>query len=205
MNINISLSRYFDDPMYKRRFNRYFKRNIFLDTFAFCLLVQGKFDENMNYNTLAGDQNSMVFMNIKTYKKLLDLLNINSGKLIITPSVVSESLNHMFEAIENKYGSDVDKKKIEEKFVDFLKKEIKLFKEKQPLMKEVLNHRWIEDTKHHKIRDRIEMGDLSIFVESDKCEYNAIITKDTYKKNKCGDCIELCDTVIIQLDILSAT
>ncbi|HDZ61446.1 MAG TPA: hypothetical protein ENH46_07070 [Candidatus Pacearchaeota archaeon] len=205
MTVDFSLEKYFNDFRYKKLFKKYFKKNIFLDTFAFSLIIQGKFDENMNYNTLIGDKNNKIFMNLRTYKKLMNLLGMHQGKLIITSSVVSESLNHIFEAIENKYKTDEGKKEIEEKFVDFLKSEIKLFKEKQPLIKDLLNHRWVEETKHHKIRNRIEVGDLSIFVESDKCKYNAIITKDQYKKNKDGECIKLDDTIIVQLDILSMT
>ncbi len=203
MTVDFSLHETFNDFRYKKRFNKYFKKNIFLDTFAFCLFIQGKFDDNMGYNTLMGDQNNQLFMNLKTYNKLVTLLGMYRGRLIITPSVVGESLNHMFKAIENKYKTHPDKKQIEEKFVDFLKSEIKIFKEKHPLIKDILTHHWIEEIKHHKIRDRIEVGDLSIFVESDKCKYNAIITKDAYKKNK-NECIELEDTIIIQLDILSA-
>ena len=204
MTLEFNLHKIFNDFRYKRQFNKYFKKNIFLDTFAFSLFIQGKFDENMGYNTLMGDKNNNLFMNIKTYNKLIILLEMyNRGRLIITSSVVGESLRHTFEAIENKYKMHPDRKKIEEKFVDFLKNEIKLFKEKQPLVKDLLNHRWVEEIKHCKIRDRIEVGDLSIFVESDKCGYNTIITKDAYKKNK-EECIELEDTMIIQLDILSA-
>lgn len=203
MTVDFSLDKFFQDFRYKRQFRKYFKRNIFLDTFAFCLLIQGKFDENMNYNTLAGDPNNKVFMNVKTYKKLMSFLEIYHKKLVVTPQIVSESLRHMFEAIENKYGMHQNKKEIEEKFVDFLKSEIKLFKEKQPFTKELLNHRWVEEIKHHKIRDRIEVGDLSIFVESDKCKHNIIITKDQYKKDKGGEFIKLKDTIIVQLDVLS--
>ena len=203
MTVNFSLEQYFNNFRYKKLFKKYFKKNIFLDTFAFSLIIQGKFDENMNYNTLAGDKNNGIFMNLKTYKKLMGLLGMHQGKLIITPFVISESLNHIFEAIENKYGIHQDKKEIEKKFVNFLKSEINLFKEKQPAIKDLLNHRWVEETKHHKIKDRIEVGDLSIFVESDKCKYNVIITKDLYKKNKDGECIKLCDTIIVQLDVLS--
>ena len=114
-SVDFSLEKYFNDFRYKKLFKKYFKKNIFLDTFAFSLIIQGKFDENMNYNTLIGDKNNKIFMNLRTYKKLMNLLGMHQGKLIITSSVVSESLNHIFEAIENKYKTDEGKKEIEEK------------------------------------------------------------------------------------------
>ncbi len=203
MTVEFSLYEFCKDFRYRRRFKKYLKKNIFLDTFAFCLIILGKFDYTQKYNTLAGDQNNHIFMNISTYKKLIRFVEIYKGRLIITPEVVSESLRHIFEAIENKYGFASNKKQIEGEFADFLQDEIKLFHEKHPLIKETLTHNWIKEIEHHKLRDRFEIGELSIFVESDKCKYNAIITKDLYKKNKKGEYCNLQDTIIIQLNILS--
>ena len=205
MTVDFSLSNFFQDFRYRKRFKKYFKRNVFLDTFALCLIIQGKFDDNEGYNTLSGDKHNSFFMNIKTYRKLMYLIDISQSKfkLVITPAVLSESLRHMFEAIERKYSTSDEKKKLEEKFVNFLQNEIKIFKEKHPLIKDIITHRWIEEIKHHKLRDRIEIGELSIFVESDKCKCNAIITNDMYKKDKSGGQIHLPETIIVQLGILS--
>lgn len=199
MSIEFSPYDFLNDFRYRKRYKKFFKRHIFLDTFAFCLIIQGRFDEYKNYNTLSGDGN--LFMNITTYKTLMDLLSRCKGDLIITTAVIGESLRHIFTAIENKYRGN-RLKEVEEDFVDFLQNEIKLFKEKHPLIKDILTHRWVEEIKHHKLKDRIEIGELSLFVESDKCKYNAIITKDAYQKYKGGECIRLEDTVIVQLNAL---
>ena len=199
MNQDISPIKFCENFLYRKDLLKYFNETIFLDTFAFCLIIQGKFDENHNWNTLAGDKN--YFMNMTTYKKLMDFLSYCNGKLIITPAVIGESLRHIFEAIETKYSYNPNKKKIEDEFVDFLKSEIKMFEEKQPYFHEILNHSWIDKVKEHKLRDRLEIGELSIFVESDKCsKHKAIITRDAFKRNKQGECYECSNTILVQLD-----
>jgi hypothetical protein len=201
MRLDFSPRKFTEDYRYRKGFFKYFKENIFLDTFAFCLIIQGKFDEGYNYNTLAGDRHNSYFMNVDSYRKLMDLLShCKNAKLIITPAVINEGLRHIFEAIENKYSIHKDKKIIEENFVKFLRDEINMFDEKQPSIIEIINHRWIDEIKHHKLRDRLEIGELSIFVESDritKCK--AIITKDEFKRNKQGETCKIKDALIVQL------
>ncbi len=201
MSVDFSPSDFLKDFRYREKYKKFFRTHIFLDTFAFCLIIQGKFDENKGYDTLGGDCN--FFMNLTTYKNLMKLFSMCRGDLIITTAVVGESLRHMFKAIEKRYGADDNLKEIEDEFVDFLQNEIGLFKEKHPLIQDILTHRWTEEIKHHKLKDRIEIGELSLFVESDKCGYNAIITNDAYKRYKSGECIKLEDTVVVQLNILS--
>ena len=202
MNREFSPHKFIENFMYRREFSRYFNENIFLDTFAFCLIIQGKFDESYNYNTLAGDGHNSSFMNINSYKKLMSLLeHCKRANLIITAAVVNESLRHIFKAIESKYSLHPEKKKIEEEFVDFLKTEIKIFEEKQPYINEIINHHWVDEIKDHKLRDRIEIGELSIFVELDKlAKSKAIITQDTFKKNKRGEHYKAKDTLVVQLN-----
>ncbi|MCK4521127.1 MAG: hypothetical protein KAU20_01035 [Nanoarchaeota archaeon] len=160
-------------------------------------MMLGKFDDKYDKNTLDGEKD--IFMNIETYKKLLRIISRFRGRLIITPAIVYESLNHMFEAIENKYGYSLDKKEIEELFAIFLQSEVNIFSEKHPLIKDMFKHEWIDKTKNHKIRDRFEIGELSIFVESDKCKYTTIITNDAFKINKNGESYVPKDTLIIQV------
>jgi len=195
-----SLTKFLENPIYARKFEKYLKRNIFLDTYPFCLIILGKFDENYNYNTLDAESDS--FMNIDTQKKLIRIVDRYRGKLVITPAVVVEGLNHMFTAVEKKYGVSREKKEIEEQFASFLQTEIGMFREKHPLIKEMLTHNWTEIIKHHKLRNRFELGDLSIFVESDKCEYATIITNDAFKIEKKGQFYMPENTIIIQLNIL---
>lgn len=192
--------KFLHDPLYARKFRKYLKRNIFLDTFAFCLIVLGKFDDTYSCNTLGGEPAS--FMNIQNKRKLLRILERYKGKLLITPAVVLEGLRHMFDAVETQYRNDPSRKKIENCFVTFLQKEIKIFKERHPTVLDMLTHNWTEELKHHKLRSRFEMGDLSIFVASDNCSYSTIITKDAYKKDKSGLQYLPDNKLIFQLEIL---
>ena len=50
----------------------------------------------------------------------MGLLEIYKGRLVITPSIVGESLGHMFNAIETKYGNHPNKKHIEEELKKIL-------------------------------------------------------------------------------------
>ncbi len=199
---DFSVSKFLNDHQYARRYKKYLKRNIYLDTHALCLILLGKFDDNYDYNTLEGEKSD--FMNIITYKKLINILDKHkNGKKVVTPAVITESLNHLFTAIENKYSSSPEKKEIENKFAHFLQQQIILFKEKNPSIKDMLTHRWTEMIKHHKLRDRFEAGELSIFVEIDKGKYSTIVTNDRFRIDKDGENYEPDNTLIININTLA--
>ena len=198
---DFSLYQFLNNPIYTRRFRKYFRRNVYLDTFAFCLLVEGKFDENYDYNILSGEKED--FMKLKIYKKLVRFLDRCMGKPVVTPAVVYESIPHISDAIENACKDSKERWRVEQKFADFLQDEIRVFREKCPTSDSMLNHNWTEIIKTHKLRNRFEVGELSIFVELDKCKYGAIITDDQFKINKTGESHVPENALLIQLSVLA--
>lgn len=197
-----SIGRYLNEPAYKNKFSKYFNQQVLLDTFGFCLLVMGKFDINHHYDTLGGCKH--YFMNVDNYRKLLKLLQNVKGKLIITPSVLGESIPHIAEEIEKKYRDDPTNRKIvETEFANFLQNEIKIFEERHPRMETILNHGFVNLLKHKKLRDRFELGELSLFVETEKAEYSVIITNDSYKTENDNLNYAPSKTIIVQLSTLN--